>query len=96
MSYQQAVNNFLGNVARSVAIERGVSVAQKQLETSGKQLKASEKIAGSLDADLFVGKERSETGMLWANEKAERMQEVKKIQKERMAYFAGKFWKEQK
>ena len=89
MSYQQAVNNVLGNIARSAAIGRGFSVAQKQLQ-------ASEKIAGSLDADLFVGSERSETGMLWANEKAERMKEVKKIQKERMAYFAGKFWKEQK
>ena len=89
MSYQQAVNNVLGNIARGAVIGRGVSVAQKQLQ-------ASEKIAGSLDADLFVGSERSETGMLWANEKAERMQEIKKIQKERMAYFAGKFWKEQK
>ena len=89
MSYQQAVNNVLGNIARGAAIGRGFSVAQKQLQ-------ASEKIAGSLDADLFVGSERSETGMLWANEKAERMQKVKKIQKERMAYFAGKFWKEQK
>lgn len=89
MSYQQAVNNVLGNIARGAVIGRGVSVAQKQLQ-------ASEKIVGSLDADLFVGSERSETGMLWANEKAERMQKVKKIQKERMAYFAGKFWKEQK
>ena len=56
MSYQQAVNNVLGNIARGAVIGRGVSVAQKQLQ-------ASEKIVGSLDADLFVGSERSETGI---------------------------------
>ena len=31
-----------------------------------------------------------------ANERAARKQELRRIQKENMAYFAGKFWKEQK
>ena len=31
-----------------------------------------------------------------ANERAARKQELRSIQKENMAYFAGKFWKEQK
>lgn len=31
-----------------------------------------------------------------ANDRAARKQELRRIQKENMAYFAGKFWKEQK
>lgn len=31
-----------------------------------------------------------------ANERAARKQELRRIQKENMSYFAGKFWKEQK
>ena len=31
-----------------------------------------------------------------ANERAAQKQELRRIQKENMAYFAGKFWKEQK
>ena len=103
MSYQQAINNALGSIARLSAISKGLSEASKIRSSSER---TEQKVESWLSKDIggtytyTPGKVPEEVlqaqKMREANERATRKQELRRIQKENMAYFAGKFWKEQK
>lgn len=84
--------------------ERTEKEVTKQTETLTERLQAMEKFAkdypNGYTATYGPVKEPEEIvqfrKMQEANERAQRKQDLKRIQKENMAYFAGKFWKEQK
>lgn len=103
MSYQQAINSALGSLARVAAVSKGLSEASK---IRGASERTEQKVESLQLKDIggtytyrpktipeeFVHAQK----MREANERAARKQELRRIQKENMAYFAGKFWKEQK
>ena len=103
MSYQQAINNMIGSLARLGAVSKGLSEASK---IRGATERTEQKVESWLSKDVggtytyTPGKVPEEVihaqKMREANERAARKQELRRIQKENMAYFAGKFWKEQK
>ena len=103
MSYQQAINSALGSLARLGVIHKGLSEASK---IRGASERTEQKVESWLSKDVggtytyTPGKVPEEVvhaqKMQEANERAARKQELRRIQKENMAYFAGKFWKEQK
>ena len=103
MSYQQSINNMIGSLARLGVIHKGLSEASK---IRGASERTEQKVESWLSKDVggtytyTPGKVPEEViqaqKMREANERAARKQDLKRIQKENMAYFAGKFWKEQK
>ena len=103
MSYQQAINSAIGGIARLAAVSKGLSEASK---IRGASERTEQKVESWLSKDVggtytyTPGKVPEEVvqaqKMREANERAARKQELRRIQKENMAYFAGKFWKEQK
>ena len=118
MSYQQAINNIIGSVARLGVIHKGLYEASKIRGSTERTEKEVTKQTESLTEKLQKMEEFVKAHpngytatygpvkvpealvqfrkMQEANERAARKQELRRIQKENMAYFAGKFWKEQK
>lgn len=107
MSYQQSINNAWGSVARLFAVGKGLSEASKIRGSTERQEQRLENwvsntaykdVGGTYTyGPVKVPEEVIHARkMREANERAERKQELRRIQKENMAYFAGKFWKEQK
>lgn len=103
MSYQQSVNNIIGSVARLGVIRKGFKELSAQTKTAQTTAETAKKLANTEVGGTYVytpGKVPEEViqaqKMREANERAARKQELRRIQKENMAYFAGKFWKEQK
>ena len=103
MSYQQSINNMIGSLARFAAVSKGLSEASK---IRGSTERTEQKVESWLSKDVGgtytygpvkVPEEVMQARkMREANERAARKQELRRIQKENMAYFAGKFSKEQK
>lgn len=100
MSYQQAINSALGGVARVAAVGKGLYEVSKTRQEENVHAREQAEATKQWRKDtLEVLKSHQEVMsylMDKANERAAQSQELKRIQKENMAYFAGKFWKEQK
>lgn len=107
MSYQQAINSALGGIARLAVVGKGLSEASKiRGATERTESRVESWLSNTAYKDIggtytyTPGKVPEEViqarKMREANERAARKQDLKRIQKENMAYFAGKFWKEQK
>lgn len=103
MSYQQATNSAIGSIARLFAVSKGFSEASK---IRGAAERTEQKVESLQLKDIggtytFTPQKIPEEilqfrKMQEANDRAARKQELRRTQKENMAYFAGKFWKEQK
>lgn len=100
MSYQQAINSALGGVARLSAVRKGFSEfseARKEANVhASEQAEATKQWRKDTLEVLQHHQNVMEYLMDQANERAAQAQESRRTQKENMAYFAGKFWKEQK
>ena len=94
---------MIGSIARLSAVSKGLSEASK---IRGASERTEQKVESFLSKDIGgtytyrpvkVPEEVMQAQkMREANERAARKQELRRIQKDNMAYFAGKFWKEQK
>lgn len=103
MSYQQAINSALGSIARLNVIRKGFKELSAQTKSAQTTAETVKKLANTEAGGTYtytpnaVPEEvKQAQRMREANERAQRKQALKQIQKENMAYFAGKFWKEQK
>ena len=103
MSYQQSVNNIIGSIARLGVIRKGFKELSAQTKSAQTTAETVKKLVNTDAGGTYtytpntVPEEvKQAQKMREANERAARKQELKRIQKENMAYFAGKFWKEQK
>ena len=103
MSYQQSINNIIGSLARLGVIRKGFKELSAQTKSAQSTTEAIKKLANTEVGGTYTytpNKVPEEAvhaqKMREANERAARKQELRRIQKENMAYFAGKFWKEQK
>ena len=100
MSYQQAINSALGSFARVAAVGKGlheVSETRKEANVHASEQKEATKQWRKDTLEVLQHHQNVlEYLMDQANERAAQKQELRRIQKENMAYFAGKFWKEQK
>ena len=100
MSYQQAINSALGGVARVAAVGKGLFEVGKTREDANVHASKQEEATKQWRKDTLEVLQHHQNVMEYlmdkANERAAQNQEGRRIQKENMAYFAGKFWKEQK
>ena len=100
MSYQQAINSALGGLARVAAVGKGLHEVRKTRQEANVHASEQAEATKQWRKDtLEVLKSHQEVMsylMDQANERAAQKQELRRIQKENMAYFSGKFWKEQK
>ena len=100
MSYQQVINNAWGSVARLAAVGKGLHEVSKTREEANVHASKQEEATKQWRKDTLEVLKSHQNVMEYlmdqANERAAQNQELRRIQKENMAYFAGKFWKEQK
>lgn len=100
MSYQQAINSALGGVARVAAVGKGLFEVSKTRQDANVHASEQAEAAKQWRKDTLEILESHQNVLEYlmdqANERAAQNQESRRIQKENMAYFAGKFWKEQK
>ena len=100
MSYQQAINNALGSAARLSSIRKGFSEISKAREEANVHASEQAEATKQWRKDTLEVLKHHQDVITYlmdkANERAAQNQDRKRIQKENMAYFAGKFWKEQK
>ena len=100
MSYQQAINNAWGSVARLASVGKGLHEVSKTREEANGHASEQAETTKQWRKDTLEVLQHHQNVMEYlmdkANDKAAQEQESRRIQKENMAYFAGKFWKEQK
>ena len=100
MSYQQAINSALGGMARVFAVGKGLHEVSKTRQEANVHASEQAEATKQWRKDTLEVLQHHQNVMEYlmdqANERAAQNQESRRIQKENMAYFAGKFWKEQK